>query len=104
MNHYLCLNLSNGLNLISLFRNLKIEITPELDRKVISGIAQFRCSSHGLAIETGRHCQNVIPKELRICLYGSKFQNNYEKEYEFNFLMQCPAYNDLRNTNLSTFL
>jgi len=30
MNHYLCLNLSNGLNLISLFRNLKIEITPEL--------------------------------------------------------------------------
>ena len=56
------------------FRNLKIEITPELylssirDRKFISVIAKFRCSSPGLAIETGIHCQNVIPKEYLFIL------------------------------------
>jgi len=54
---------------LSLFRNLKIEITPELylssirDRTFISVIAKFRCNSHGLAIETGRHCQNIVPKK-----------------------------------------
>ena len=109
MNHYLCLNLSNGLNLISLFRNLKIEITPELylssirDRKFISVIAKFRCSSPGLAIETGIHCQNVIPKEEMIWLDCSKFQNKYVIECEFHFLMRCLAYNELRNKYLSTF-
>ena len=66
-------------------------------------IAKFRCSSHGLAIETGIHCQNVIPKKERICLYCTKFQNNYVTECDFHFLMQCPAYNDLRNKYLSTF-
>jgi len=53
---------------LSLFRNLKIKITPELnllsirDRIYISVITIFRCNSHGLAIETGRHCENLIPK------------------------------------------
>jgi hypothetical protein len=57
---------------LSLFGNLKIEITTELylpvirNRKCISVNAKFPCSSHGLAIETGIHCQNVIPKEERI--------------------------------------
>jgi len=90
---------------LSFFRNLKIEITSELylssiiNRKYIyiSIIAKFQCSSHGLAIETGRHCHNVIHKEEWICLYCSKFQNNYVTECEFHFLMQCPAYDDLQN-------
>ena len=67
-------------------------------------IAKFRCSSNGLAIETGRHCQNIIPKEERTCLNCSKFQNNYVIECEFHFLMQCPGYNDLRNKYVLTFL
>ena len=75
MNHYLCLNLSNvsvksvkQISKLSHFRNLKIEITPELylssirDRKCISVISKFRCSRHGLAIETERRSTNIIPK------------------------------------------
>ena len=88
---------------LSPFRNIKIEIPPELylssirDIICISVIVKFRCSIHGLATETGRHCQNVMPKEQSICLYCSQFQNNYVIECEFHFLIQFPAYNDLRN-------
>ena len=73
------------------------------DRKCISVISKFRCTSHGLTIETGRHYQDIIPKKERICLYCTKFQNNYVTECEFHFLMQCPAYNDLRNKYLQIF-
>jgi len=89
---------------LSLFRNLEIEIIPELYLSGIrdskSVIAKFRCASHGLDIETGRHCQTLTPKEERICLNCGKFQN-YVIECELHFLMQCPAYNDLRNEYLS---
>ena len=86
---------------LSLFRNLKIKITPELnlssirDRKFISVIAECRCSSHVLVIEAERYCHNIIPKEERISLYCNKFKNNYVIECEFHFLIQCPAYDDL---------
>jgi len=59
---------------LSLFRNLKIEITPELylssirDRTFQSVIAKYRCSSYWLFIETGIRCQNILSKEERISL------------------------------------
>lgn len=56
-------------------------------------IAQFRLSSHQLQIEKGRHHKpKPIPAENRFCL---KCKNN-DVEDEFHFLLQCPAYSDLR--------
>ena len=52
-------------------------------------MASFRCSSHHLAIETGRH--SGIARELRFCLFC---KNIVEDEY--HFVIKCPLYKDLR--------
>ena len=57
-------------------------------------LSRFRCSSHDLCIETGRH-ENV-PAEHRFCKYC--IPSVVEDEY--HFLAICPHYNDLRTRHL----
>ena len=53
-------------------------------------LARFRCSSHNLEIETGRH--RNIARSDRIC---TKCNLN-QVESEFHFLLVCPLYRELR--------
>ena len=76
---------------------LILEIEPYLNidlpfiyRKVL---ANFRCSSHSLMIEAGRH-QN-IDRNLRFCQMCLK-RNVYIVEDEFHFFLVCPAFDDIR--------
>ena len=57
-------------------------------------LANFRCSSHNLLIEKGRH-QN-IEREYRFCSFCLE-RNIYSVEDEFHFFMVCPMYTDLRD-------
>lgn len=57
-------------------------------------LANFRCSSHNLLIEKGRH-QN-IEREYRFCPFCLE-RNIYSVEDEFHFFMVCPMYTDLRD-------
>ena len=57
-------------------------------------LANFRCSSHNLQTEKGRH-QN-IEREYRFCPFCLE-RNVYTIEDELHFFMLCPMYNDLRN-------
>ena len=68
---------------------LKIDL-PFVYRKVL---ANFRCSSHSLMIEAGRH-QN-IDRNLRFCQMCLK-RNVYIVEDEFHFFLVCPAFDDIR--------
>ena len=56
-------------------------------------LSNFRCSCHSLNIETGRH-QN-IDRELRHCNYCLK-SNIYSVEDEFDMLLICALYSNLR--------
>ena len=76
---------------------LILEVEPYLNidlpfvyRKVL---ANFRCSSHSLMIEAGRH-QN-IDRNLRFCQMCLK-HNVYIVEDEFHFFLVCPAFDDIR--------
>ena len=53
-------------------------------------MSKFRCSSHKLMIEQGRHLN--IERENRICQNCN--MNIIEDEY--NFLLACPTYRYLR--------
>ena len=57
-------------------------------------LAKFRCSSHNLQVEKGRH-QN-IEHEYRFCPFCLE-RNVYTIEDELHFFMLCSMYNDLRN-------
>ena len=57
-------------------------------------IAKFRCSSHNLMIEKGRHLH--IDREYRFCPFCLE-RNVYAIEDEFHFFMLCPMYEELRN-------
>jgi hypothetical protein len=61
-----------------------------LTQSVKKIIAQFRMSSHQLAIETGRY--HGIDRNQRICVACKLYI-----EDEFHFILKCPLYNDLRN-------
>lgn len=63
---------------------------PYVNRKVL---ANFRCSSHSLMIEKGRH-QN-IERQYRVCQLCLK-RNVYVVEDEFHFFYVCPFYNEMR--------
>ena len=61
-------------------------------------LANFRCSSHDLKIETGRHLN--IDRDFRFCsLYLRR--NVYVVENEVHFLIDCPVYNELREGYLN---
>ena len=53
--------------------------------------SKFICSSHNLAIETGRRLKT--PRNLRLCILC----NGNVIEDEFHFLLICPLYNNIRH-------
>ena len=57
-------------------------------------LANFRCSSHNLQIEKGRHMN--VEREYRFCPFCLE-RNVYIVEDIFHFFMICPLYHDLRN-------
>ena len=64
---------------------------PYMYKKILSN---FRCSSHCLMIEKGRH-QN-IERSLRFCPLCLR-RNAYVIEDEFHFFFVCPIYAEIRN-------
>ena len=80
-----------------LYRVIKgpFEMEPYLhvvtNEKHRSALSQFRCSSHHLAIETGRWRKpRPIPKQLRICRLCKVIED------EFHFIVQCAQYKKQR--------
>ena len=65
--------------------------------KFRTALSRFRCSSHILEIEKGRH--DNISANQRFCKFCMK-NNNYCIEDEFHFLSICPIYTDLRKEML----
>ena len=63
-----------------------------LHRKYRSAITKLRLASHPLRIETGRHGQNRVDRQERIC----PICDNGDIEDEFHFVLVCTAYNHLR--------
>ena len=80
----------------ALSQNLDVEkyLFMDLNFRCRKTLANFRCSSHNLLIEKGRH-QN-IEREYRFCLFCLE-RNVYSVEDEFHFFMLCPLYTDLRD-------
>ena len=73
---------------------LILEVEPHLKRSTFClQKSNFRCSSHSLMIEAGRH-QN-IDRNLRFCQMCLK-RNVYIIEDEFHFFLGCPAFDDIR--------
>ena len=59
-------------------------------------LTKFRISSHRLKIERGRFSKPPVPVDNRVCDYcPSKIED------EFHFLIQCPKYDNVRNTLFS---
>jgi hypothetical protein len=75
------------------FEITKYTELPFRDRQMIS---KFLCVSHKLQVETGRH-QN-IPRENRIC----KLCNLNKVEDEEHFILECPAYTEVRAKHFIT--
>ena len=67
-------------------------------------MAKFRCSSHQLAIETGRHAPAIIDRNDRICIYCERTFDIRIVEDEYHFLIVCPAYQNVRTQYLSDIL
>ena len=68
-------------------------LTLELCFKFRQALAKFRCSSHNLMIEKGRHLD--LDRIFRNCPFCLK-RNIYTIEDEYHFLMVCPQYEDIR--------
>ena len=62
----------------------------DIPAKYIHTFSKFRCSSHKLFVETGRH--RDIPYHHRICSLCTLNQI----EDEFHFMCICPLYSDVR--------
>ena len=62
---------------------------------------RFRCSSHALQIEKGRH--ENIDRQLRFCPVCQKKCVNVV-ETEFHFLLECQSYETLRLNILRSHL
>lgn len=65
----------------------------DLPFKFRNALAKFRCSSHCLMIEKGRHMG--LDRSYRNCPLCIK-RNAYTLEDEYHFLMVCPEYEDIR--------
>ena len=75
--------------------NLNVEtyLTINLNYVCRKTLANFRCASHSLLIEKGRHVDTN--KEFRFCPFCLS-RNVFTVEDEFHFFMVCPIYMDLR--------
>ena len=82
--------------------NTEKYIQLNLPRKYVSAIANFRMSSHQLAIETGRHAN--IPRKDRLCKLCKENSDKTAVECEFHFLLVCELYDSLRKLHLSDFV
>ena len=65
----------------------------DLSFKYRNALAKFRCSSHDLMIEKGRHMH--LDRLYRICPLCVR-RNAYVLEDEYHFLMVCPQNEDIR--------
>ena len=72
------------------------EIKNKAYRNVLS---QFRCVSHNLAIETGRHGPVNVERSRRLC----KYCNLQDIEDEYHFLLICPLYRELRSRYINSY-
>ena len=64
--------------------------------KIRMELAAFRLSAHDIDIERGRHIN--VPRENRVCRLCSIPM----AESEFNVLLVCPRYNDIRRELLTS--
>ena len=64
---------------------------PLLHKKAMS---RFRCSSHKLKIETGRH--HNIDRENRFCQFCETTEHLFVVEDEYHVFFICPRYSDIR--------
>lgn len=62
------------------------------DCKLRRTMTRYRLNNHTLIIEKGRHRQNWLPKDKRICPYC----NRGDIETEQHFLISCPNYEEIR--------
>ena len=81
-----------------MYKEIKVEFNLEFYLKEVKNkayrnvLSQFRCVSHDLAIETGRHGLVNLERSRRLC----KFCNLQDIEDEYHFLLICPLYIELR--------
>ena len=68
-------------------------LSEDLDFKFRTILANFRCSSHDLMIEKGRH--NGIDRMYRFCPICLK-RSVFVIEDEYHFVMVCPEYEQIR--------
>jgi len=83
--------------LLNVERYLYIEMPMKLRRC----LTRFRCSSHALQIEKGRH--ENIDRHLRFCPVCQK-KGVHVVETEFHFLLECKSYETLRLNILRSHL
>ena len=55
-------------------------------------ISRFRCVSHNLSIESGRHSN--IPRAERLCVY-CQIHGNSKIETEYHIIIDCNLYHHL---------
>ena len=67
-------------------------LTTVTDGKLRKTLSMYRLSHHSRAIETGRHRQTWLSREVRLC----RFCPHRQVETETHFLLQCSAYQDIR--------
>ena len=77
-------------SLLNVEKYLLTDMSPQ-SRRILSN---FRCSSHTLNVEIGRH--KNIDYNLRFCDSCLK-RNVFVIEDEFHFLLNCPQYDELRS-------
>lgn len=63
------------------------------DRKKRNILTKYRISDHNLHIETGRHKQTWLPRDMRSCSFCTN-----EVENEEHFLLYCCKYTPIRET------
>ena len=95
---------------LELFRSIKLNfeyaqyLSLLREKKLRSILFKFRISNHQLAIKTGRHHQNYIPREERICRFYLINNNINIVEDEYHFIIVCPLYQHYRNQYLTDIL
>ena len=89
----------NNSSKLAIYCTFKSQMEPEKYlthlnvRKYRGALAKFRCSSHRLAIESGRY-ENILLED-RICLFCKEL-NKTVIEDEYHFLLFCPTFQDIR--------
>ena len=90
----------NNSNRCSFYKNFKSLLTPEkyltmgLSYQLRKALARFRCSSHTLNIELGRHLG--IDRDDRICTFCLDIYQINCIEDEFHVFFQCPRFSELQ--------